>query len=201
MTNNANAQTAADIGGEDLAHNPGHQMLTSELITGRMFDAIGSLALAFTQLEVRNVADNGKAYPVDATLPAGVEHTGAEIDVNIHSFIQRDVLDCLCWKLGSMVEKKDEAIAGFRSRIRGIVQRDPNADSVQIDILERQLERAIEQRAVINCAYQAAREGYVAEVGEQWQSPAERRAASEQLKDKAMSSPRAERLKALGVFN
>lgn len=188
------AAANAPVHGEE----PNHKLLTAELTETRMRDAIGSIVGAFTQVEQRIVADNGKRYPVDASLPAGVEDTGEIAFVNIYEFLAGQVAGAVCWKLETLLDNQDQRIEQQKVRVRDMDRGYQNG-RVDETLLNRGcdiLEAMIDQRALVVAAFKSALDAYEAEMGHAFETAAERKARARlnEAKPTAGASSRAKAL-------
>ena len=178
--------------------------VTAETIVASIAAGVGALGAAFHEPEQRVLADNGKAYPLDASLPDGVSDTGSIVVRNRYQFLQSQLLGCVCWKLETMLADCTKRLDEQRGRIKSAVyQLEAGRGGMTEQVLDRLADFAetlIEQQAMLNVAYLESMEAYTAATGEEFETAEMRRErqTSEAALKKA-NPARAARLAALGV--
>lgn len=150
--------------------------LTCASVQKNIADGLALISQAFVQMEQRLIGDNGKRYPLDATLPAGVEDTGSIELVNKYGFIERSLVGSLCWKLESMVDGSAERISMQHTKIKAAV-RQIETGRTDVAIVERMadyLESMEEQHCLLIAAYQSALDSHAGILGEDYETKAMR---------------------------
>lgn len=181
------------------ANAPGYAPLTAQSIGKSVRGALKNLSGAFLQLEQRIVGDNGKRYPLDATLPDGVQDSGNIEIVNRFAFIERSLVSCVVWKLESMVDDSARRINEQRDKIRNAVRQlsSGRSDERMIDRMADFLETLTEQHAMLLVAFESAKDAHAGILGEDFETKAVKAERSRQtLND---TTPMSERLKRLGI--
>lgn len=173
---------------------------TADSITNHVTNAIDALFSAFHETEMRRLADNGKLYPVDATLPAGVEDTGNLEAIRTWRYVQDQLVSVIPWKIEDMLYRCDEQIADQRRQIKAAV-RQLESGRVEPSFIEAKadyLERLLVQHSMLASAFEAARTAHLDLCGHEYETRAARaeRRAVEAAKPK---SAMADRLRQLGV--
>lgn len=179
---------------------PGFQPLTAELIADRITAGVSMLALAFTEMENRIVADNGKRYPVDASLPDGVQDTGNVELVNRYSFVERTLIGSVVWKLETMVAQSAERIDAQKDKIRQAVRQidSGRTDEAIVNRMADFLETLVEQHAMLVAGFTAALETHAVVLGIDYETKAMREERA-RLAQSAAPTSTSERLARLGV--
>ncbi len=196
MTKTSNAAVAA----VNTELKPDAVAVTAETIHASVIAGVSALGAAFYEPEQRVIADNGKAYPLDASLPDGVCDTGSIDIVNRFSFLQRQLTSVVCWKLEQMLAQADDRIVDQRKRIGSMVRQidTGRVTEAQVERLADFLEVLVEQRAMVQIAYDAAVEAYADVTEEEFETKAMRDQRQRTLTDKPKTGL-ADRLARLGV--
>lgn len=174
--------------------------VTAESIVASIAAGIGALGAAFYEQEQRILADNGKAYPLDASLPDGVADTGSITVVNRYRYMQSQLCGVVCWKLETMLTQCEARIGEQRASIKRMVSQisQGRATEAQVDRLADFLEVLIEQRAMLEVAFTESLSAYEAAVGEVFETAA-LRAERERAVRSAPRTSLNDRLDRLGV--
>lgn len=174
-----------------------HLPLTGEIIDNAIEAGMVELAKAFEEMEQRIEADNGKAYPINAVLPDGVNDTGNLVIVNRFAFIQSRVLestvDAIDYQLAGAKRRLDDNVASLRTA-RRLVNEGRSA-MTEAD-LERKLsfvETQEEQVFLLERAKRAAEQSYMLATGFEYISRADRQAMAQVRKAALAPAPKPNR--------
>lgn len=173
---------------------------TGDSIALHVTDAMNSLAAMFHETEQKRVGDNGRMYPIDATLPEGVEDTGNEVSVQVWRYIREQVTSVVAWKLEDQMLRCEEQVEDVRKQIKQAVRQLENG-RVEVSFIEAKadyLEKLIVQHTMLSHAFEAARVAHVDLLDKEFETRAMRseRKGAEAAKAK---SPLSDRLANLGV--
>lgn len=167
------AGTAANSVGEGNATSS-HQPVTVDSVASNICDAMSLLSAAFCEMEQRIVADNGKRYPLNASLPNGVEDTGSIELVNRYAFLERNLVGTVMWKLEQLAHDSADRISQQREKIKQAV-RQVESGRTDIQVVERMadyLDTMEEQHVLLTAAYNAGITAHADILGEDYETRA-----------------------------
>jgi hypothetical protein len=178
--------------------------LTGATIASGIEAGLIALAGSFEEMEQRIVGDNGKAYPLDATLPDGVEDSGNIAIVNRFAFIQdrvlESVVDAIAYQLESAERRLADNIKSLQATRRIIDAGRSTLTEADMDRKLSFVETQEEQVALLQCAYKSAAQSYELSMGHAYATRAERKAMADARKAAASPAPSAERKARLDRF-
>lgn len=167
-------------------------MPTVETITAAVQKAMDGLASVFVEMELRRRADNGKLYPVNATLPGEVEDTGELEMVNSLAAMQRNLLSVVPWKLENMIEFAEAKAADQARLIQSYRQQERRSGvdlTDRIGNAERWRETYEYQAALAELAFRAASDMHLELIGEEFETKAMRQARKRAVERAAAPKP------------
>ncbi len=178
--------------------------LTGATIQSGIEAGLIGLASSFEEMEQRHMGDNGKAYPIGAAFPDGVEDTGDIVIVNRFAFIQDRVLESVVDAIAYQLESAEKRLADNIKALQGARR---IIDSGRSTMTEADLDRKLqfceaqeEQVALLQCAFKAAASSYELSMGHAYATRAERKALSDARRAAASPKPSAERTERLARF-
>ena len=174
--------------------------VTHESIHDGILEAMNSLGYTFYETELRRVADNGREYRVDATLPSGVEDTGEIVERNLYRYMQQQIVSVVAWKLEDMLARCTQRVDDQRRQIAQAVRQMQQGKVEQsfVDAKISFLETLIVQQAMLGTAFEASLVGHSDILGEDFETKAMREDRARAI-SAAPKSALDERLAKLGV--
>lgn len=178
------------------------QELTADVIAQRVAYALEALDSIFRKDETRFLADNGKFYSKDWSLPDGVsiiDANGEPVDImeapgvlhNVNAFDSKQLVNCVTNKLERMLDSTDQRLTSNRSRLRYLLQQVQKPDSGvterQVETVANIVERGIEQQACQLVALRSAMEAHNDLTGEAYET-----AAARSERERLGTSPKAD---------
>lgn len=174
--------------------------VNAESVRKHVAGGVGELAAAFYEPQQKILADNGKLYPLDASLPDGVFDTGSIEITNRFSYLQGQLTSVVCWKLETMIANQENSIVDQRKRVAAmddLVERG-RAKKEQTERLMDFLAVLLDQRSLLTQAFHAALEAHRDCTGVEYETKPERERRKEVLRDRPETEQR-RRMRELGV--
>lgn len=150
-----------------------------ESITEGIHAATDALAGVFIEMELRRRGDNGKLYPLNATMPGEVEDTGELEMVNQLRSLQTFLSGTICNRLEAMLDFNGQKLAAASAQLSARRRAEINGTATEhdVEVAKSWVENYEYQRTLLEIAFEAARDAYFDAIGAEYETRAMREEA------------------------
>lgn len=153
---------------------------TVDSISDGIRSATDALAGVFVEMELRRRGDNGKLYPIAATMPGEVEDTGELELINGLRSLQTFLTGTICNRLEAMLDFNGQRVAQAQAQLRQrrSAEREGRATDKDVEVAQGWLETYEYQRELLSIAFTAAQDAHFDALGVDFETKAMREAAA-----------------------